>query len=389
MPVRTLLRRIAFAAMALAAACASAPPAPHGDYERRLDLPADVAAAVAAGALRQLLTFADPVPQAAGAPANPLGGGCYSVDYEAGAAGIWVPRASHRLTLLGGAGTRPATVRGELLQGDLRLPGWGRSATGRLQVQVRHTADGCAVHARLPAPFGAQVAQALDRAFALAADPTAQCVGLAEPNLAAWVCQRSLADARRLLAAGRPAPAEDLLLRAARLRALPSEQHRQLGELAAQNGDLEQARERIGEALLRASDPTTRAHLAARLSSLARSTADQATRARALFVPNAPAELAGAAMRLHTARRQLPEPALDYHLASQLHRHDRDELAAFACALLAREHAPPAATFAGARGEPLRRGLDDFVRRVVRGVEPVTAGLATDTPSQAAAAPAR
>lgn len=363
MPVRRGPRpAVLFAALAMTAGCAGLPCPPT--YERRLDLPADVAAAVAAGAVRHLLPFADPVPQAAGAPARHRGGGSFAIVYERRGDGDWVPNASHRLRIDGG---ERATVRIEPAPTNPRMPGWGSASTERLQVEIDGDALGCAVRARGTSACAAELAQALDRAFALAVDPGAECVGLAEPNLAAWTCDRSLASARRLLGAGEPARAEEQLLRAARLRGLGSPQQHELGELAAQSGDLPEARARLGAALLLSDDPTARAHLAARLLAL------DAPRAGPTSRPGTPAELAVAAVRLHTARREHSEPALDYHLQSQLHRQDHDDLAAVACALLAREHTLPAAWLL-AREQPLRRGLDDFVRQAMLAVEPVCAG---------------
>jgi hypothetical protein len=339
--------------------------------------------------VRCLLPFADPVPQAAGAPASPVGDG-FLVVYEQGVDGGWVPRASHRLILRGlddtpSAATCPdaASVRIEPLCGNLRLPGWGSGATARLRVRVERQADGCSVHAEVPASVAADLAQTLDRAFALAADPAAQCVGLAEPNLAELVSWRALGDAQHLVAAGDPAGAEAKLLRAARLGALTASQQQQLGEFAAQSGDLLLAQARLGEALLLATDPTLRSHLAARLRSLGNPAADPAARWRLAPGSMSPAELARAAARLHTVRRQQPDPARDYGLASQLHHQGRDELAAFACALLAREHTPPALALANGPIEPVRRGLDDFLRRVVHGIEPVAAGATIDATTAA------
>lgn len=396
MPLHTVLRRVALAALAVATGCASAPGPHRRDYERHLDLPADVAAAIAAGAVRSLLPFADPVPQAAGAPASRMPDG-FVIVYERGDRGGWVPRASHRLIVRGTGATSPAgagpgaggtiaaAVRAEPLAGNLRLPGWGAAATERLQVHVRGDAGGCSVRADLPAAIAADLAQALDRAFALAVDPAAACVGLAEPNLAGLVSRRALGCVQLLVAAGDPAGAEAQLLRAARLGALTAPQQQQLGEFSAQSGDLALAQERLGDALLQTDDPTLRAHLAGRLRSLATPRTDTAARSRLAPGSPSPAELARAAMRLHTARRQHPDPARDYGLASQLHRQDRDDLAAFACALLAREHTPPSPVLAAGLADPVRRGLDDFVRRVVHGVEPVAAGAVLDP----AAAPAR
>jgi hypothetical protein len=368
MPTPARSRCAILAATAFAAACATAP-APL-EFERRLDLPADIAAAVAAGAMRSLLPFADPVPQAAGAPGSRAGNGDYTVLYEQGSDGDWVPRASHRLTVIGADdGGRIPRVAAEPLHGNLALPGWGSGAAARLQVHVRGDGKTCAVRAQLPTAIAAAAAQALDRAFALALDPDAQRVGLAEPNLAALVSRREVEDAQHLLAAGEPSRAEAALLRAARLAAVAATRYRQLGELAAQHGDLALARERLGEALLRAADPLLRAQLAARLGALARA---PAAPSRSVLGPTAPAQRATLAAQLHTARRAQPEPARDYQLASQLHRQNADELAALACALLAREHGATTAVAAN-HHEPLRRGLDDFLRRLALGVEPVIA----------------
>src|SRR5262245_37234507 len=59
----------------LGGACATSPHAALAvEYERQVALRPDLATAIAAGALRHALPFADPLPQANGAPALDLGG---------------------------------------------------------------------------------------------------------------------------------------------------------------------------------------------------------------------------------------------------------------------------------------------------------------------------
>ncbi|MBX3464855.1 MAG: hypothetical protein KF830_16935 [Planctomycetes bacterium] len=330
---RSINPRLAPCGVLLAAGCACLPPGTHTALDRDLGLPADVAAAIAAGAVRCALPFADPVPQAAGAPVLLAADGSYRIVYEQGPGGDWVPQASHRLSVVPDRSPAGAlVVRHEVLPGPLALPGWGRRATARLEVHVRRVADRSHLAARLPAAVATTAAAALERAFELAVDPAAPQIGLAEPNLAGVAAQSAIDDARRRLAAGEPCRAEAALLAAARLTTLGPLQQRQLGELARLAGNLDLARARLEEALLRSGDAATRADLLARLTSLsavARTSGRDA---------NGSAGLAAAAALLHTARRQRPVPALDYSLASQLHRRGADELAAFACSLLAREH---------------------------------------------------
>lgn len=387
MPVLTVLRRTAFVALASLAGCAASPHAPRGAYERHLALPADVAAAIAAGAVRLRLPFADPVPQAAGAPASVVGDS-FVVVYECGRDGTWIPRATHRLTLRG-TDHAAAVVHAERLGGNLCLPGFGSLATARLEVRVRADADGALVCADLPPCLAADVAGALDRAFALAADPDAACTGLAEPNLAAFVGGRARTEARQRLLLGDPAGAEAQLQRAARLSGPTARQQHQLGTFAAQAGDVLLAQHRLGDALLLARDPALRAHLAAQIVDLADPTAGRA--ARADLAPGAAttAERALAATRLHTERRRRCDPVADYRTASQLHRQQHDEMAALACALLAREHAPVGGTVPLAHDGTVRRGLDEFVRKLGHGIEPVAAGVVREVPTAPAAAPAR
>ncbi|MBL9079475.1 MAG: hypothetical protein JNL08_18375 [Planctomycetes bacterium] len=380
MPLPAIRRTAAMVAAAFAAACAGAPrPTGTVAYERCLPLPADTAAMVTAGAIRHLLPFADPVPQAAGAPASPLADGAFAIVYERCGDGPWVPRASHRLHW-DAAGHLTAVPQ----RGALALPGFRGAATERLTVQVQAGPRGASVVADLPPGVAADAAQVLDRAFALAADPDAHRAGLTEPNLARLTGTRAVAAAQVRLAHGEPARAEELLLQALRLDALSPGGHRQLGELAAHRGDTELARERLAGALLRSDDPCTRACIAARLHELGASVHEQATHHRAEWRPGSAADRAATSARLHTARRLAPAPDLDYLLAGRLHRQNDDELASLACALLAREHAAATAL----AGSPLaHRGLDDFLRTVVRGIEPVAAGLADDGTTQPAAAP--
>ena len=375
----------AFCVALLAAACAGAPSAGARGYERRVAVPVHVAAAVTAGAMRHLLPFADPVPQAGGAPVEGAGD-AFRVVYERRHDGPWVPRASHRLRIdaTGGPGQL------EPLAGAMALPGFAARADERLLVHVRGDERGTVVTARLPVALSAAASLALDRALTLAVDPGANCAGLAEPNLAAVASQQALRAASAQLVAGEPAAAQALLLQALRLGAADAAAHHQLAELAASGGDTALARTCFEETLLRTADPVVRARAAARLALLTLPTGALASQNRAPWTTTGAAGRAATAARLHTARRQAPEPVLDYRLASLLHRQREDDLAALATALLAREHERAAAAPLSSTAPPVRHGLDEFVRRLVHGVAPVAADAGeVPTASAPAAAPAR
>ncbi len=368
---RTCLLAVAVAG--LGAACAARPAASaEACYERSVALPADLATAIAAGAMRHALPFADPLPQAGGSPASVLGDGQFEIVFEQGPGHDWVPCASHRLTVMSPASDllQEVSVHSEALTGPRRLRAFGARAVARLHLRIAPGGGGSRVVGTLPALHADELRSALDRAFALAVDPTVPVLGASESNLAALVCHRLLVAAKKALAAGRPGDAQPLLQRIERLGFASAPVHAHLGELAAAAGDHVGAREHLWHAMLLTEDQTVRSRLAQRLHAVT----TQAGSLKALRVAArdrlADKDLAAAESLLHTARRQQADPALDYRLASQLHQRQEDAMGALACALLAREYEPAASPFTQLADLLLPTGLAALTRQLTRGVQP-------------------
>jgi hypothetical protein len=325
----------------LGGACATAP---HAElevaYERQVALRPDVATAIAAGALRHALPFADPLPQASGAPALDLGGNRFEVRFEQGPASLWVPCASHRFTVVPRAAGAGVEVQIEALGGTQQLPAFGRHAVASIELRIVPAGNASRVAGEFHTELGPALAAALDRAFELAEDPAACVLGLAEPNLAAVACDHLLAQAAEALVGGRPLEARAALQRIERLGWTSTALQRRLGELAAAVGDHASAREHLLHAMIGAGDPTMRSRLAERLAAVSAASSDCGALRAAARERFADDDLAAAAAMLHTARRERPDPTIDYLLASQLYRERDDRGTAQAYALLAREYEP-------------------------------------------------
>ncbi|HEU4418463.1 MAG TPA: hypothetical protein VFT55_05960 [Planctomycetota bacterium] len=331
-----------FASIAiLGGACATAPHAAlEVAYERQVALRPDLATAIAAGALRHALPFADPLPQASGAPALDLGGNRFEVRFEQGTASLWVPCASHRFTVVPRASGAGVVVQIEELGGLQALRAFGRHAVASIELSIVQAGKGSRVTGEFHTELGPALAEALDRAFELAEDPAACVLGLAEPNLAAVACDHLLAHAGEALAGGRPLEARAALQRIERLGWTSTALQSRLGELAAAAGDHATAREHLLHATIGAEDPTMRSQLAVRLAAVSAAAGDCGALRAAARERFADDDLAAAKALLHTARRERPDPTIDYLLASQLHHARDDRGAAHAYALLAREYEP-------------------------------------------------
>lgn len=315
--------------LACLAGCTATEGRGPGYYERIVDLPPDLAAALTAGAVRLTLPFADPVPTSRGAPASPSGDGGFRIDYAAVGPADLVPVADARLAIDACTGEVVVTT----LPADQRLPGPGGHPALRLRVVPN--GNGTRVTGDLPPALAADLTHTLDRAFAAAAEPLAACAGCEEPNLAAFVASRLLAASRAKAATGALPAAQALLQRALRLGADAACLHYRLGELAASSGDRELAARAFAQAALRGSDPLLRARIGAARRALA---VPEAASTEVLERLLAGDELAPAAAWLHTARRRHPEPVTDYRLLGELHARRADAFGALAAGLLAREH---------------------------------------------------
>ncbi len=304
--------------------------APVQDYHCDVALAPDVAAALAAGAVRQVLPFADPVPASRGAPATRDRDGAFTIAYAWATGDHWLPVADQRLAVDPCTGAVVVTP----LAADQRLGAAGLAPTLRLRITAYGT--GSLVVGELPAAVRDELTHALDQAFATASCPLAASAGMAEPNLAAVIAAGLLAAARQAAADGRLHAAQSLLQRALRLGADAPCLHFRLGELAAGNGDGAFAEREFAQAALVCTDPLLRARIAAARRDLA---SPSAPSNEARQRPRNGDDLAAAAARLHTARRAHPTPAADYRLLGELHARGADAFGALAAALLAREYA--------------------------------------------------
>lgn len=368
--------------MALCQGCASL--RDDGDrvaYERRVALRTDVAAALGAAAVRQMLPFADPHAFVAGAPGTRTGDAAFVVAYEQDRDGSWLPVARHRLRLVMPASAMvDLTVESRELTGIHRLPSLGREATARLEITfTSEPGDTSVVHVtgHLPRGIAAEAASALDQTFALANDRTAPALRLGEPNLRAFVCHRELGAAARCLAAGSPQRAAEHLHMGTRLLDGGAAVQHLLGELARRTGDHDFAREHLLQATLVATDPALRAMLADRLVAM-----DDTTRPpEAWTLDRGVAEL-----RLHTERRGRPEPPRDYGRLAVLHSQRRDDMGELACTLLAREHTPGAIARTDAKGAQLYRRPFDLVERLRTGIDALVAESVAESVAEPATA---
>ncbi len=324
------------AAAFVLAGCVGGPRVELATVARDVALPAPVAAAVIAGALRLELPFADPVPVAAGVPVQHLAPGHWRVAFTRRGRGP-APLASHRLALLPGRDpARAVRIVCEPIDDAQRTDRWPLDRAWALDVR------GDASRASVTGSVPRELAPAVERALLLALEPETPMPGLEEPNLAAWAQHRLLAAAAAADRHGDTTRAHAQRQAAARLGAGAAADAGVQAALAAdaeRRGHWSRALDHDWQALLASDDPRERHAVAARLAAVAaRGEHAEAWRAAARDGLHGADPARGRAL-LHTARRLADEPSADYRLQSQLHRlADADE-AAQASALLAREHA--------------------------------------------------
>lgn len=312
----------------LLAACAGLPRPEPQPVRHELPAPADVAAAVVAGALRAALPFADPVPASAGAPALRRGA-AFAIAFALLPGGEWRAIGDHRLRIDGGdRGCVPRVVC-EPMAAHERT-----DARPAFVLLVEPSESGCVLHGTMPATL----APAVDNACRLLVDPRTPLPGLAEPNLAAAALHRLRSAAVAAEHGGDPAAAHELRQVGADLGATTAALQARLGDDARAAGDVADARARYWQALLVSRDPGHRARLARDLGDLARTDRRASLWRRAAEQRLAAGDPDGARAFVHTARRERDDPSADYDLLARSHDQRADALAATASALLAREH---------------------------------------------------
>src|SRR5204863_1025775 len=151
MPFRPV-RWSSLAGIACVAACAGVPPADGTiDAQWNVPLPPATAAAIAAGALRNALPFADPVRSSRGAPVQHLAPDHFRITFVRGAGDAWLPCATHRLTLVCTDEGRDAalSVRIEPIAAD--EPAVPAPASSDCELHVRGAGAESVVSGRVPA----------------------------------------------------------------------------------------------------------------------------------------------------------------------------------------------------------------------------------------------
>lgn len=330
-----------------AGGCATRPPptgtaqTPSNDqgpwsYRCASELPADLCAAIVAGAVRVALPFCDAEPRYAGALATATGGA-----FE-----IAVGRDAHAYRMLGDTRLHVAaarcdgrplpTVRCE----PMRSAGGKAAADVRLRLLVCADGAGSLIQGTFAHELRGRVQPQLERALRAAAAPTNAPGNIEDPALARLIAHRLLACTAQAAASGMLDQATPWLLNALTLGADTPQTHLWLAELAHRRGRADEARQHRWQAMLGSADARQRAELARTLGALPAQDDPGEALLRAARAALAQGRQAAAADLLHSARRVGAAPARDYRLQQRLSRLRGDNLAALANALLAREHAP-------------------------------------------------
>lgn len=313
-------------------ACAIAPRSDTQPFATDCTLSAPIAAAVAAGALRQGLPFADPRPLCPPV-VQQHDGEHFTIAYGRAASGGHWPLGQHRLGLQLGAVDAegvPTLRPCRQTRDDGNAP--IGAETVRLQLTIAGGPTGCRVRGELPP----RLLQAVQQALRLAEQPELAGAGLDEPNLQRLVVHRLCALAAASDSSER---AHELRCRAASTGLAPADLQQRLGDEAAASGDHDDARTRYWHALAMTTDPTHRALLSRRLVAVQARDEHPALWHQAARERMSAGDLETSARLLHSARRNHGDPIAGYRLTSLLHRQQGDPMAALANALLAREHA--------------------------------------------------
>ena len=315
---------------ALLAGCAAAPPGGER-FTATSTLPADLVAAIAAGAVGRVLPFADPTPQFAGAPVRRTGAG-WRIELFVDRAGRWQLGGDHRLGVVvpeqAPTAAWPTTIARPWAHGGFA----GRPAA---VLTIDGSGPGTVVTGRLPADLAQRLGAAVQQHLALAADPAAASGGLDEPNLARTCAHRLL----RLAADPQAAGARELafLRTAQRLGADTAAVHRRVAALERQRGRLRAARDAEWQAVFTSADPRQRADAAV---ALAAAPTDGPSLRRRAASALADGELALGAGMLHAARRLDDSPLRHRRLRQSLDAQRGDPFVGLANRLLDREASP-------------------------------------------------
>jgi hypothetical protein len=247
-----LYRLVTLGAFGACGACHGVP-APAAGAMWSVPLPAAHAAAVVAGALREALPDADPLPGAAGALLQ-WDGATFRVAYAVAATGIH-PRANHRIRLaLAAAPTAAPTV-------CLQAAPDPSSAGGDIEFCI--ASRGC--HSHVSGRARRDLCDRVGAALSLAVDPDAAVASAVETNLGVLIVHQLATRAAAAAAAGDQATLHTCRQRLGSWAATSPWQLCEQGDDAAQSGDFATAIDSYAVAFARSHDPQLRAALAARL----------------------------------------------------------------------------------------------------------------------------
>ncbi len=305
-------------------------------------LPAEVVATLVSAAIGQQLGYAAPSgrddPRGYAAPVRVTPDG-YAVTFEQGPGRRWLPRADQLLTLRGGALRGGVQVDRRPLPEDAPAARFGLRRQGTLEVLVTRRGEGCCLQQNSSRAHAPTARAVIERTLQLLASPNRGGPGADEPNFLMW----RLGDLLTRAAQCERDDVRSALLRAAlRIPGAPSALYEQLAEHLIASGDEARAVAYLQRAARTNRDPMRRAALG-RMAHALRSRIPGNARGDALTELGA-GDLGGCELLLHSARRDAPQPALDYRLLGALHRARGEEAQALAAELLAREYEQAART---------------------------------------------
>jgi len=266
------------------------------------------------------------------------------------------------------------------------LPGFAARCHRRVLVTVDPAGQGSTLQLRANATDFLRLSPVIQRTLLLASSIEGGGPGLAEANLAAFRLARLLHAAKATTDTNRRG---NLLRRAARHPTAPSSLFSELAQMAANNGQLEEATTYLRRGLLAEPDAHVRGQLAALADDFAQQlngTADLRAQALGRLVSG---DLAGAEKLLHSARRNDAKPALDYQLLAHVHRHRGDEMAALAAQLLAREYDASTHGTEDAEAIARNRGISNLAQRLSLGAHAVRASSKLNGRASTPATPPR
>ena len=338
-------------------------------------IPTDATAAIIASALVVELN-AEAIAPISGAPVQDQDDRTFRIELTRNRRGDWLPVANHRLILR----AQNDVARAESIpQAKDSLPGFGHNTTRSVIINVEPSKTGSKLKLSANAADMKRLIPLIQHTLHLAESIEGSGPGLAESNLSAWRLSHLLRAAKQTSTGNQRA---NLLRRAARQPTAPSSLFRELAQLAAEDGELTDAKMHLRRGLLAETDIHIRAELAGLSNDLQMQTGEPTDlRARALELLFAE-DTAAAEKLLHSARRTDLQPAVDYQLLAHVHRHRGDEMAALAAQLLAREYDQSNQVSDYSSDIAHDRGISELAHRLSLRKNPVPPSSWTPLPAQ-------